>query len=79
MSSPRRYCVSIAPTHWTPFDERISAHTEADTLAAAEWIYDAYVRAAPTDGVNYEIELSEWDYQAGEAVNLKRTYVERVA
>jgi hypothetical protein len=71
MSSPRRYSISIAATHWVPFNERILAYTKADTLICAEWIFDAYVKSVPHDGVNYEIELAEWDYESNKEISRK--------
>jgi len=76
MSSPRRYSISIAPIHWVPFNERISAWTKADTLLCAEWIFDSYVKSVPHDGVTYEIELAEWDYESNKEISRKLVQIE---
>ena len=76
MSSLRRYSISIAPTHWVPRDERVSARTEADTLVCAEWIFDSYVKSVPHDGVTYEIELAEWDYESNKEISRKLVEIE---
>ena len=75
-TTPRRFCVSIAPIHWVPFEERISARAEADTRVCAEWLYNAFVGAVPSDGTIYSIELDEWDREANEAVQIKSVEIE---
>ena len=76
MSTPRRYSITMSPIHWVPFDERISVRTQADTLVCAEWLYDAYVTSVPSDGVTYEIELAEWDYESNKEISRKIVEIE---
>ena len=76
MSSPRRYCISLEPTHWVPADERLSVRTFADDRKVAEWIYESYLNSLPPDGVTYELELSEWSYEEDVEITLKRVEAE---
>ena len=75
-TTPRRFCVSIAPTHWVPFEERISARAEADTRVCAEWLFNAFASAVPSDGNIYSIELDEWDRESNEGVLVKSVEIE---
>jgi len=76
MSSPRRYCISLAPTHWVPTDERLYVRTFADDRKSAEWIYESFLSSLPPDGVTYELELSEWNYEENVEITLKRVEAE---